>query len=80
MCSDFVQKKTILTFLFVGSTLKRLCLGKERGSSKYGLFLISTCLTFKIQFVSAKTLTLLLQLLAVILKSKFHSMVIFKPP
>lgn len=32
LCAAIFYRKLILTFLFVGSTLKRLCLGKERGS------------------------------------------------
>lgn len=33
----------VLFYLFIGSTLKRLCLGKERSSSNYLIFFLTLC-------------------------------------
>lgn len=35
----------VLFYLFIGSTLKRLCLGKERSSSNYLIYFLTLCLS-----------------------------------
>lgn len=35
----------VLFYLLIGSTLKRLCLGKERSSSNYLIYFLTLCLS-----------------------------------
>lgn len=38
----------VLFYLFIGSTLKRLCLGKDRSSSNYLIYFPSLCLSYSV--------------------------------
>lgn len=42
----------VLFYLFIGSTLKRLCLGKERSSSNYLIYFLTLCLSYSVHYFS----------------------------
>lgn len=41
----------VLFYLFIGSTLKRLCLGKERSSSNYLIYFLTLCLSYSVLLI-----------------------------